>query len=425
MMSHFEGWQHSDNENSNHATNYRRLIISVVVIAVLAVIAFGIWLVHDLLETRRLDETSVVLSNDLTAEFGSEMKISDYVWHLEGSMVNDTTIDTTQLGPITVEFQYYNSKNKKRTKQFTVNVVDTTKPTIYGQDLQVVNIGHDGVLTDLMLSGDNFDDHPTRKVNGQYDLGKAGDYALEYIVSDSSGNTTHRSFTLRVVEPIVNPGGQISTTNNTTKGTPITEIIDGYKNDNVEIGIDVSSWQGEIDWAEAKAAGVEFAMIRAGYQVEYGGEYILDKYFQKNIAGATAVGLPVGVYFYSCANSVDEANNQAKWVLEQVGDYPLELGVAFDWEEWGEFNHAGMSFYTLQKAADAFLGTIENAGYSSMLYGSKNYLERFWQRNTRPVWLAQYYDRPTYNRDFQMWQLADTGIVPGIDGYVDLDIRYK
>lgn len=84
-----------------------------------------------------------------------------------------------------------------------------------------------------------------------------------------------------------------------------------------------------------------------------------------------------------------------------------------------------MSFYTLQKAADAFLGTIENAGYSSMLYGSKNYLERFWQRNTRPVWLAQYYDRPTYNRDFQMWQLADTGIVPGIDGYVDLDIRYK
>lgn len=276
MMSHFEGWQHSDNENSNRATNYRRLITSAVVIAVLTVIAFGIWLVHDLLETRRLDEASVVLSNDLTAEFGSEMKISDYVWHLEGSMVNDTTIDTTQLGPITVEFQYYNSKNKKRTKQFTVNVVDTTKPTIYGQNLQVVNIGHDGVLIDLMLSGDNFDDHPTREVNGQYDLGKAGDYALEYIVSDSSGNTTHRSFTLRVVEPIVNPGGQISTTNNTTKGTPITEIIDGYKSDNVEIGIDVSSWQGEIDWAEAKAAGVEFAMIRAGYQVEYGGEYILD-----------------------------------------------------------------------------------------------------------------------------------------------------
>lgn len=406
--------------------NRRRLIIigSIVAVALIAV-SFTIWLIHDSIETRRLDETSVVLSNDLTAEFGSEVKASDYIWHLDGSMASDMVIDTSQLGTTAVEFQYYNIKNKKRTKQFTINVVDTTRPTIYGQNLQVVNTGYTGELTDLMLSGDNFDDNPTREINGQYDLNKAGDYALEYVVTDASGNTARRSFTLRVIEPAPELNRQPSATNTVEKGTPIAEIIENYKNGNVEIGIDVSSWQGEIDWAEAKAAGVEFAMIRVGYQVEYGGEYVLDKYFQENIAGATAVGLPVGVYFYSCANSTSEAENQAKWILEQVGDYPIELGVAFDWEEWEEFNHAGMSFYTLQKVADTFLGTIENAGHSGMLYGSKNYLERFWWRNTRSVWLAQYYDRPTYSKSFQMWQLTDSGAVPGIDGYVDLDIRYK
>lgn len=146
--------------------NRRRLIIiGSVVAVVLAIVGFGIWLIHDSIETRRLDEMSVVLSSDLTAEFGSEVKASDYIWHLDGSMANDVTIDTSKLGATTVEFQYYNIRNKKRTKQFTINVVDTTRPTIYGQNLQVVNTGYTGELTDLMLSGDNFDDHPTREIH--------------------------------------------------------------------------------------------------------------------------------------------------------------------------------------------------------------------------------------------------------------------
>lgn len=403
---------------------HRKLAIGIASAVMLCTIAFIVWAAHDIAETRRLDATSVVLSDNLTAEFGTDVKVSDFLWHLDGSMVDDVTVDTSQIGPVEVEFQYHNVKNKKRTYKFTVDVADTTPPVIYGQSSYTVNVGYDDDLTNLMLSGDNADDHPTREISGKYDLNKAGDYTLEYIITDASGNTARQPFTLHVVKPTASSGGQ-SGSSGSAAGTPIAEIIDLYKNGNTAVGIDVSSWQGAIDWAKVRAAGVEFAIIRVGYQAEYGGEYTLDKTFQDNIAGATAAGLPVGVYYYSCADSVDEARRQAEWVLEQVGDYPLAFGVTFDWEEWNDFNRAGMSFYTLQKAADAFLNTVEAAGYDGMLYGSKNYLDKFWQRNTRPVWLAQYYDRPTYSRPFQMWQLTDTGTVPGISGYVDIDVRYR
>lgn len=406
--------------------SHRKLAIGIVLVIALLAVGFTVWVMHDIIETRRLDATSVVLRADrTTVEFGSDLHISDFLVSLDGSLTDDAAVDTGSLGTQEVVFQYYNARNKKRTYKFTYDVVDTTKPVIYGQSSYTVNVGYDGDLTDLMLSGDNADDLPTREINGQYDLTKAGDYALEYVITDANGNSAKQSFTLHVVKPsTASSSGSNVSSDSTSVSTPVSEVIDLYKNGNTEIGIDVSSWQGEIDWSKVRTAGVEFAMIRVGYQAEYGGEYTLDQSFEDNITGALAAGLPIGVYFYSCADSVDEARRQAEWVLAQVGDRPLALGVAFDWEEWSDFNRAGMSFYTLQKAADTFLGTVEAAEYDSMLYGSKNYLDKFWQSNTHAVWLAQYYDRPTYSRPFQMWQLTDTGAVPGISGFVDLDIRY-
>lgn len=404
----------------------RKFAIGIIFIGVLLVVGSATWLVHDVIETRRLDATSVVLRADrATVEFGSDFHVSDFLVSLDGTLVDDIAADTSSLGPKEVEFQYYNAKNKKRSYKLTFDVVDTTKPVIYGQNSYTVNVGYDGDLTDLMLSGDNADDHPAREINGKYDLNKAGDYALEYVITDASGNSTKQNFTLHVVKPSASSSGGSSTSSGIDAGTPISAVIDLYKNGNTEIGIDVSSWQGKIDWEKVRAAGVEFAIIRVGYQAEYGGEYTLDQNFEDNITGALAAGLPIGVYYYSCADSVDEARRQAEWVLAQVDNRPLELGITFDWEEWNDFNRAGMSFYTLQEAADTFLSTVESAGYSGMLYGSKNYLDKFWQNNTRAVWLAQYYDRPTYSQPFHVWQLTDTGTVSGINGFVDVDVRYR
>lgn len=401
------------------------IILAIVGITLVAVIAITmILIIHDIKETRRLDETSVVLSDNLTAEFGSSVTVSNFIWHLDGSVVNDVVVDTSRLGQTEVEFEYYNIKNKKRKKRFTIDIVDTVAPVIYGQDSYTITVGYDGDLTNLMLSGDNVDDRPIREISGKYDLEKAGDYRLEYNITDASGNNASHPFTLHVVAPTVGSSGQSSSGGNEDVGMPLSEVINLYKNGNTEVGIDVSSWQGEIDWERVSSAGVDFAIIRVGYQADYGGEYILDKTFQDNISNAIAAGVPVGVYYYSCANNIDEARRQADWVISQVQDYPLELGITFDWEEWQDFNRAGMSFYTLEKVADTFLDTVESAGYNGMLYGSKNYLDLFWTHNNYSVWLAQYYNRPTYDKPFHVWQLTDAGQVPGINGYVDLNVRY-
>lgn len=407
----------------NFAAISRRKFAIIVIATLILGCVFGGWLVYDLIDTRRVDAVAVTFAENRQVEFGGVVKASDFIENLNGQYITDPEIDTTKLGLQEVEFEFYNLKHRKRTRRLEIEVVDTTQPLIYGRNFYTVNLGYDGDLTNLMLSGDNLDDHPRREIRGAYDTKTPGDYDLEYLITDASGNSASQTFTLRVVEPAPSSGGS-SNQSSPVETTSIEEAIAKYRKKDTQIGIDVSSWQGTIDWQKVKASGVEFAMLRLGYQADYGGEYTLDREFLHNIEGATAVGLPVGVYFYSCADSVDEARRQAEWVMEQIKDYPVELGIAYDWEEWNDFNRAGISFYTLQSSADAFLSAVEAASYRGLLYGSKNYLEKFWQGNHYAVWLAQYYDYPTYSRDFALWQFTDTGAVPGISGAVDLNVRY-
>lgn len=382
----------------------------------------GLLIAHDVAENRRLDATSVTLKSEdyLTIPFGMDAKVSDFIENLEGSMVNDFVISTDTLGEQEVTFEYINIKNRRRKYHFTITVADVTPPRIFGKSYYTVTKGSDPDLTNLMLSGDDLDDRPIREIIGEYDLNQSGNYNLEYRITDASGNSTSQPFTLAVVEP--KPENSATTPpSSTPTGTPITKIIQQHKTAQTKIGIDVSSWQGNIDWAAVKAAGVEFAVLRLGYG--YDENYVIDKTFQDNITGATAAGLPVGVYFYSYADSVARAKAQAEWVYGQIKDYQLKLGVAFDWEDWGDFNQYGMSFYTLNQVARTFLDFFADKGYLASLYGSKYYLERFWEP-AHPVWVAQYYDQNTYSDNYWLWQLTDSGQVNGITGLVDVDIMY-
>lgn len=209
-----------------------------------------------------------------------------------------------------------------------------------------------------------------------------------------------------------------------TKTIEIAEVLENHKTQNSKIGIDVSKWQEEIDWQKVKNAGVEFAMIRIGYQTEYDGECVLDPYFVANIEGAKSAGLPVGIYFYSYAKNVEQAKNQAKWVKENLRNYEIDLPVAFDWESWNSFNQAGMSFHTINKVANSFLETLEEAGYKGMLYSSKFYLEKIWYPSEYPIWLAQYNRKVTYEGEYSIWQMSENGRVDGITNLVDIDVMY-
>lgn len=397
-----------------------KVYIPCIVVAVLLVVGVGLGIYFDVKENQRIDAEAVTLKEDLTVEFGEKVKVSDFLANLNGELVDDYIVNTENLGEQEVSFDFINIKNKKRTRSFTINVVDRTAPIISGGVTRTVNLGYIEDLTGLFLSGDDLDDAPKREVLGIYDLDKVGSYELEYIITDASGNQAKRFFTLNVVKPLSDTGEEYE-----IEKLPIAEVIAKHKNSKTKIGIDVSQWQGEVDWKRVKAAGVEFAFVRIGYQKGYDGEYILDPYFYDNIDGAKAAGLMVGTYFYSYATRPEEAQKQAEWVVEKLEGRELELGIAFDWEDWGGFNWAGMSFRTINKAAEAFIETVEEAEYEGLLYSSTSFLELIWRpEDFKKIWLAQYYDWVTYEGEYDFWQMSSSGRVPGVDGDVDIDIMY-
>ncbi len=196
-------------------------------------------------------------------------------------------------------------------------------------------------------------------------------------------------------------------------------------------GIDVSSYQGDIDWDAVRSDGVEFAILRIGVRGygEEGNIKIDDKFFQ-NYDGARKAGLDIGVYFYSQAISVEEAVEEAKFVLEQLGDRKLEYPIVFDWEPVDASTSDSpprtedIMPGTLTLCAVAFCETIRDAGYEAMIYTNKKmaYIKYDMRKFADyPVWLALYNTDLTYYYDFDMWQYG-FGKVDGIEGDVDLDI---
>ena len=195
-------------------------------------------------------------------------------------------------------------------------------------------------------------------------------------------------------------------------------------------GVDVSSHQEEIDWETVKASGVEFAMIRAGYRGYGSGELVEDPYFKHNVQGALAAGIRVGVYFYSQAITPEEAVEEAQMTLELIGDYDITYPVVYDWEtvSEGAARTDHMPIDDLTACCKAFCDTVQAAGYVPMIYQNMRTsmlkLERP-ELTDYDFWLAEYHDEPLYYYDYQIWQYASDGHVPGIPGEVDVNISFR
>ena len=275
-----------------------------------------------------------------------------------------------------------------------------------------------------MFCGDNYDPNPKCYLKGDYDLNKVGTYSVEFIGKDSSNNTSTHKMNIIVKEKNKSSKSQDSQVNN-VEYTNFNDVIKKYKTKKTEIGIDVSHWQGDIDFNKVKSSKVEFAYIRVGRGNGIGKDYILDDKFKTNIKGFNKVGIPVGVYFYSSANSLNDARREAKWILKQIKKYDVSLEVVFDWENWDDFQKYNLSFYNLTEVANEFSKTIEKAGYKSMVYSSKNYLESMWYDINSDVFLAHYTDKTDYKGKYKVWQICNNGKVKGIKSSVDIDIRYK
>lgn len=197
-----------------------------------------------------------------------------------------------------------------------------------------------------------------------------------------------------------------------------------------KIGIDVSRYQGNIDWAAVKEAGVQFAMLRLGYRGYGSGALVMDTYFQQNIQGAQANGIEVGVYFFSQAITPEEGAEEARFCLNALKGYNITYPIVFDWEPYDsslEPRTDGLDDKILTQCAVAFCEEVEAAGYQSMVYSNLTYFYLHFDLNQLvdyPLWLAQYNSRPSFYYHFDMWQYSGTGQVPGIDGNVDLNIHF-
>ena len=194
-------------------------------------------------------------------------------------------------------------------------------------------------------------------------------------------------------------------------------------------GIDVSKYQGTIDWKKVAAAGVEFAIIRLGYRGMNEGTLELDPVFEKNMEEAAAAGIKTGVYFFSQAITKEEAEEEADFVIRAVKKYNVTYPVIFDTERVATYNARanGLSYEDRTDMCITFCDRIAAAGYTPMIYANTKYmimginLERLEKYDK---WFAVYSDKITFPYDFQMLQYSESGSIPGIKGNVDLDISF-
>lgn len=353
-------------------------------------------------------------------EVYSDVMLSDLITSMNGHLIKDKKINTDKLGSYEVVFDYINDDDIKVNYSFSINVVDKTPPMISKPNVYNVNVNYDGNIEKDLFCGDNYDDNPKCYIEGEYDISKIGKYNVTFVGIDSSNNESRHNFVLNVRKK------PKSSTSNNNSFVNFSDFVEKYKTDKTKMGIDISHWQGNIDFQKVKEAGVEFVYIRVGRGNGIGGEYVIDKKFEKNIEGFNKVGIPVGVYFYSFANSVQDATEEAKWVLQHIKNYDVDLEIVFDWENWSSFQEFDLSFKKLTNLASSFGKVVKNKGYQAMLYSSKNYLENVWYPVDFPVWLAHYTDNTDYSGEYKVWQLCNNGRVDGIDdNLVDIDIMYE
>ena len=369
--------------------------------------------------------TKLVISDNLTFEYASKVKLYDIVSIKDGEITSDNIlVDTYTLGKNKILVHYKTHNNREKFEPLEYEIVDTTKPLVLISGSYSTTKGTNVNLVDKALCADNYDKRPECKVEGDYDVNKIGTYNLKYIATDSSNNTTTKSFKLVVKEkPKKTNTSNASTPKNTVS---IKDAIKKYKNENTMIGVDVSTWQDTVDWEKAKKAGVEFAMIRIGFGHNRKNQIVIDNQYKKNIENAKKAGIPVGVYFFSYAKDVYEAREQAQYVVNTLDGITLELPIAFDWENWNNFNSYNISLTDINLIADAFINEVTKHGYQGTLYSSKYYLENIWDVGSKDTWLAHYTSsKSSYSKPYTMWQFSSRGKVDGINGVVDLNVLYK
>ncbi len=196
----------------------------------------------------------------------------------------------------------------------------------------------------------------------------------------------------------------------------------------IEKGIDVSKWNGNIDWNKVKNSGVDYVIIRGGF-----GTSTVDSKFKTYIEGASNAGLKVGVYWFSYATTPEKAVQEARKCLQTISPYrnSITYPVFFDYEydsvKYANSNDVLITKNSATQIANSFINTIKAYGYDTGIYTNKNFSSTYFTDeliNSTNLWVAQYNTTNTFNNTYSMWQYSEKGVVPGISSYVDLNYTY-
>lgn len=361
-------------------------------------------------------EDMVITVND-TVEVYDELTVGKLISDPRIKLKNgNDIIDTSKTGIFDVTVSYtYKDKLYEHTVSYTVE--DTTDPVLLNSgENSIVQSGTDFDLNDYVGFADNYDRTPTLSYEGYVDTSICGIYPITATVSDSSGNNISWDLNIEVTDEIPVP-------QDNNDRISFNDFTRRYSENNISFGIDVSKWQGDIDFEAVKNAGCSFVIMRIGF---YYDETEIDEYYKTNMAAAKEAGLDVGVYIYTTANTQEEVIENAEWIAEQLDNQELDFPVVFDWEDFSNFQQYEMSIHDLNELFTLFASEMDKYGYSSMLYSSKNFLNNFWyEQNEYPVWLAHYTDETDYAGEYAIWQASCFGRIDGIEGDVDLNILYK
>lgn len=356
-------------------------------------------------------------------------------------LTKDEPLDLETVGEHTKTIEYKYKGFRKYLYDVKYTVIDTVKPIFIKDPASSVSFYVDEAneeniqkLESKISYADNYDISPRLIVEGEVDFATLGDYVLTYTIKDSSGNEESKNMKVTIKERPVDTGKKPEAEEPEDKDeeeedkNTFAKQIENYKTDGTMVGIDVSKWQGEIDFEKVKEAGAEFVIMRFGVMKDKDSELVKDNTFDTNYANAKKAGLKVGIYVYSEANNEKTAISNAKFIIDELKGDKLDFPVVFDWESWTYFNSMEMNLHMLNKMYDAFSKTMEDAGYETMLYGSEYYLNNVWMDlKDYTIWIAKYSTKePSVENGNKilLWQNSNTGKIDGIDGEVDLDIYY-
>ena len=409
-------------------------ILVIISVLIIAITIFALCFFYD---EYKMPKDVVLKITDNSFEVYSNKKIKDLIEDSNVEILNNKEeLKTNKTGShiITIEYKYKKRKYKYDAKY---KIKDTLKPFILKAPLSYTYyVGED--LIDFCSNTsviDNYDRNVKCKIKEEIDFNTPGTYNLTYNFIDKSKNTEVQSFTLNIIDPnkededndddyYYYEDDDDEDEDYETK-TLFSDIVKIHKTKDTMVGLDVSRWQGDIDFKKIKDAGCEFVIIRMAVSNGPDDEIGLDSYFKQNIKNAKKAGLKVGVYVYTAASSKNEIIKQAKFVKKELNKTKLDFPIAYDFESWSDIKELTLNTHDLIDYVDEFYNILHKDGYDVMIYSSKFYLENVWLNEKYPVWLAHYIDKTNYEGDYIMWQMASDGQIDGIDGDVDIDIYYK